>query len=54
MIVHLHNESMPSIFVKEHANTGHMPQLETPDQLMHAIWDCADTDFTGQRDLGLN
>jgi pimeloyl-ACP methyl ester carboxylesterase len=26
-------------------NTGHMPQIETPDQLLHAIWDVADTDF---------
>jgi pimeloyl-ACP methyl ester carboxylesterase len=26
-------------------DTGHMPQIETPDQLLHAIWDCADTDF---------
>jgi pimeloyl-ACP methyl ester carboxylesterase len=25
--------------------TGHMPQIETPDQLLHAIWDCAGTDF---------
>ena len=34
-------------------DTGHMPQIETPDQLLHAIWDCADTDFSAQRDLGL-
>lgn len=26
--------------------TGHSPQLETPDQVMHAIWDSADTDFS--------
>jgi pimeloyl-ACP methyl ester carboxylesterase len=26
--------------------TGHSPQLETPDQVIHAIWDSADTDFT--------
>jgi pimeloyl-ACP methyl ester carboxylesterase len=25
--------------------TGHSPQLETPDQVIHAIWDSADTDF---------
>jgi hypothetical protein len=24
-------------------DTGHMPQIETPDQLLHAIWDCVDT-----------
>jgi pimeloyl-ACP methyl ester carboxylesterase len=34
--------------------TGHMPQVETPGQLLYAIWDCANTDFSGQRDLGLN
>src|ERR1700722_12399259 len=27
------------------AETGHSPQLETPDQVIHAIWDSADTDF---------
>jgi len=26
--------------------TGHLPQLETPDQVLHAIWDSADTDFS--------
>lgn len=26
--------------------TGHMPQMETPDQVVQAIWDCADTDFS--------
>jgi pimeloyl-ACP methyl ester carboxylesterase len=25
--------------------TGHSPQLETPDQVIRAIWDSADTDF---------
>jgi pimeloyl-ACP methyl ester carboxylesterase len=27
--------------------TGHMPQMETPDQLLEAIWACVDTDFSG-------
>jgi pimeloyl-ACP methyl ester carboxylesterase len=27
-------------------DTGHSPQLETPDQVIHAIWDGADTDFS--------
>jgi pimeloyl-ACP methyl ester carboxylesterase len=27
------------------AATGHSPQLETPDQVAHAIWNSADTDF---------
>jgi pimeloyl-ACP methyl ester carboxylesterase len=27
------------------AETGHSAQLETPDQVIHAIWDSADTDF---------
>jgi pimeloyl-ACP methyl ester carboxylesterase len=27
-------------------DTGHMPQIETPDQLLHAIWDSADSDFS--------
>jgi pimeloyl-ACP methyl ester carboxylesterase len=26
-------------------DTGHMPQIETPDQLLHAIWGSAGTDF---------
>jgi hypothetical protein len=26
--------------------TGHSPQLETPDQVIRAIWDSADTDFS--------
>ena len=26
-------------------DTGHLPQLETPEQVLHAIWDIADTDF---------
>ncbi len=26
--------------------TGHNPQLETPDQVVHAIWDSADADFS--------
>jgi pimeloyl-ACP methyl ester carboxylesterase len=28
--------------------TGHLPQLETPEQLMKAIWDRAVTEFSGQ------
>jgi pimeloyl-ACP methyl ester carboxylesterase len=28
------------------SETGHSPQLETPDQVLHAIWDSADTDFS--------
>ena len=28
------------------SDTGHSPQLETPDQVLHAIWDSADTDFS--------
>jgi pimeloyl-ACP methyl ester carboxylesterase len=35
-------------------DTGHLPQLETPDQLMNAIWNSADTYFSGQRDPRLN
>jgi pimeloyl-ACP methyl ester carboxylesterase len=26
-------------------DTGHMPQIETPEKLLRAIWDCADPDF---------
>ncbi|MCU1647316.1 MAG: alpha/beta hydrolase [Nocardia sp.] len=26
--------------------TGHSAQMETPDQVLRAIWDCADTDFS--------
>ena len=36
------------------ADTGHLPQIETHDQLMNAIWNCAGTGLSGQRDLGLN
>jgi pimeloyl-ACP methyl ester carboxylesterase len=28
------------------AATGHSPQLETPDQVIHAIWDSTDTDIS--------
>jgi pimeloyl-ACP methyl ester carboxylesterase len=28
--------------------TGHMPQLETPEQLMDAIWNWTGTGFSGQ------
>ena len=28
------------------AATGHSPQLETPDLVLHAIWDSADTDLS--------
>jgi pimeloyl-ACP methyl ester carboxylesterase len=28
--------------------TGHVPQIETPDQLLRAIWDYADTGATGR------
>ena len=35
-------------------DTGHMPQLETPDQLTQAIWDWAGTDFSDQRDRRLS
>ena len=34
-------------------DTGHVPQLETPDQVLHAIWDRADT-FSGQRAPGVS
>jgi hypothetical protein len=27
------------------ARDRHSPQLETPHQVIHAIWDSADTDF---------
>ncbi len=27
--------------------TGHMPQMETPDQLLEAIWASVDTAFSG-------
>ena len=30
-------------------NTGHMPQLETPEQLMNAIWNCTGTGLSGQQ-----
>ena len=29
-------------------DTGHLPQLETPEQLMNAIWNSAGTGFSGQ------
>ena len=28
------------------AATGHSPQLETPDLVLHAIWDSAGADFS--------
>jgi len=35
-------------------DTGHLPQLETPELLMNAIWNSANPDDSGQRDLGVN
>ncbi len=35
-------------------DTGHLPQLETPEQLMNAISDSVGTAFPGQRGPGLN
>ena len=35
-------------------DTGHLPQLETPEQLMNAIRDFVGTEFPGQRDPGLS
>jgi pimeloyl-ACP methyl ester carboxylesterase len=35
-------------------DTGHLPQLETPQQLMNAIWNSAGTGLSGQRDPGVN
>jgi pimeloyl-ACP methyl ester carboxylesterase len=35
-------------------DTGHLPQLETPDQLMNAIWNSVGTDVPGQSDPELN
>ena len=29
-------------------DTGHMPQIETPEQLMNAIWTCTGTEFPSQ------
>ncbi len=34
-------------------DTGHMPQIESPDQLLTALWDAATTDFAAQPDTGL-
>jgi len=33
---------------------AHLPQLETPQQLMTAIWDSASNGFSGQRNRGLS
>ena len=33
-------------------DTGHMPQIESPDKLLTAIWAAANTDFSAQPDLG--
>jgi pimeloyl-ACP methyl ester carboxylesterase len=35
-------------------DTGHLPQIETPDQLMNTIWSSASTGLSGQRDRGPN
>jgi pimeloyl-ACP methyl ester carboxylesterase len=35
-------------------DTGHLPQVETPQQLIDAIWNCGEADYTDQRDLGIN
>jgi pimeloyl-ACP methyl ester carboxylesterase len=39
--------AIPSARFELLQSTGHMPQMETPDQLLEAIWACVDTDFSG-------
>ena len=34
--------------------TGHLPQLETPEQLMSAIWNCTGTELPSQPDRRLS
>jgi pimeloyl-ACP methyl ester carboxylesterase len=38
--------AMPMAQFELLAATGHMPQIETPDTLLRAIWNRADTDFS--------
>lgn len=38
--------AIPASYFQLLAGTGHLPQMETPDQVIQAIWDCADTDFS--------
>jgi pimeloyl-ACP methyl ester carboxylesterase len=35
-------------------DTGHLPQLETPELLMNAIWNSANPELSTKRDLGAN
>ena len=35
-------------------DSGHLPQLETPEQVINAIWNGADAGFSGQPELGFN
>jgi pimeloyl-ACP methyl ester carboxylesterase len=37
--------AIPTARFQLFSDTGQMPQIETPDQLLHAISDCAGTDF---------
>jgi len=38
--------AIPKARVQLLPDTGHSPQQETPDQVIHAIWDSADTGFS--------
>jgi pimeloyl-ACP methyl ester carboxylesterase len=39
-------EAIPMARFQVLSQTGHSPQQETPGQVIHAIWDSADTDFS--------
>ncbi len=34
------------------SNTGHMPQIETPEQVLTAVWNCADARSRTQSTIG--
>jgi pimeloyl-ACP methyl ester carboxylesterase len=45
--------AIPTARFQPLVGTGHMPQLETPDQVVQAIWGTREADFSAQLELGV-
>jgi pimeloyl-ACP methyl ester carboxylesterase len=50
---HAYAAAIPTARFQQLEGTGHMPQLETPDQVVQAIWGMGDAAVSAQRELGV-